>query len=72
MYIDKHTEIQKYGVTDRCTVRYINKKNGQTDRQLDRQTNRQKCRQTEKQGQIGFNRKKNQAFKYPIPFFQII
>ena len=42
VYTDKHTEIQKYAVTDRCTVRYRNKK-------IDRQTVRQTDKQTEMQ-----------------------
>ena len=45
VYIDKHTEIQKYAVTDRCTVRYMNKENRQTDSKTDRQTDRHADRQ---------------------------
>ena len=70
VYIDKHAEIQKYGVTDRCTVRYMNKK---IDRQTARQTDKQTEMQTDrKAGTDRIQSKKMKAFKYPLPFFQII
>ena len=66
VYIDKHTEIQKYAVTDRCTVRYRNKK---IDRQTVRQTDKQTEMQTDrKAGTDRIQSKKTRDIQIPSTF----
>ena len=66
VYIDKHTEIQKYAVTDGCTVRYMSKK---IDRQRVRQTDKQTEMQTDRKAWTDrIQSGKNEGIQIPSTF----